>query len=164
MSKLQSMKYKLRIESISSMPDLGSKARVSYIKQLGNYVSGRWGLANKKKPKIYILKYNKEIIYVGITKSALSGRFRMGLRAFGKNGYYGYKWKELAKKGESEDLDLFVYLFENEERTEAIEAEVVYLIRSKSNQWPKYQTEIHFHQSDGGERAVAEKIYNEINL
>lgn len=158
----QSLQYKLRIKAVTFVRGAVSKAKVSFIKERGDHMQGRWGLANKNGPKIYILKYKREIIYVGITKSLLSSRLGSGLSASGKKGYHGYKWKELAKKGESDVIDLFVYLFKNEERTEAIEAEVVYLIRGRTGKWPKYQTEIHFHQSNNEERMGAEKIYGQI--
>ncbi|MBI2604011.1 MAG: hypothetical protein HYW56_00530 [Candidatus Harrisonbacteria bacterium] len=158
----KSLQFEFRIKAISSLEGKVGKAKVSFIKQCGDYESGRWGLANEKLPKIYILRRGKEILYVGITKMPLSKRFRYGLTASGKKGYHGYAWKELAKRGESGGIDLFVYLFNNAERTEAIEAEVVYLIRNKTGRWPKYQTEIHFHQADNKEKGIAHKIYNEI--
>jgi len=140
------------------------KAKVLQIKQRGPYRKGRWGLANKRSPKIYIIKHDEEIIYVGITESLLSSRLRSGLTAVGKKGYYGYPWKILAKRDDSRVLDLFVYLFNSKERTEVIEAEVVYLIRSKTGRWPKYQTEIHFHyDANRKEKGIARRIYNRIS-
>ncbi len=43
---------------------------------------------------------------------------------------------------------------------ETVEAEVVFLIRQRTDQWPKYQTEIHFHQSNNAHRAAAQAILN----
>ncbi len=141
-----------------------SKAKVSLIEQHGDYKKGSWGLANKKLPKIYILKEGKEILYVGITKRPLSERFRYGLTASGKNGYHGYAWKALARKVQSGPIDLFVYVFNSEERTEVIEAEVVYLIRNKTGKWPRYQTEIHFHHdADRKEQGIARRIYEQVS-
>lgn len=139
------------------------KAKVSLIEQHGDYKKGSWGLANEKLPKIYILKKDREILYVGITKMPLSSRFRYGLTASGKNGYHGYAWKALAKKVQSGVIDLFVYVFNSEERTEAIEAEVVYLTRNKTGKWPRYQTEIHFHQANDKEKKIAHRIYKQIS-
>ncbi len=138
---------------------------MSFIKQEGPYRESRWGLANKEKlSKIYILRQGKEILYVGITKTPLSNRIGSGLKATGKKGYHDYKWKVLAKKHQSEVIDLFVYLFRDEEKTEAIEAEVVYLIRNKTGKWPKYQTEIHFHYNASiEEKRLAQRIYNQIS-
>jgi len=141
-----------------------SKAKVSLIEQQGDYKKGSWGLANERLPKIYILKEGREILYVGITKMPLSSRFRYGLTASGKNGYHGYAWKALARKVQSGPIDLFVYVFNSEERTEAIEAEVVYLIRNKTGKWCRYQTEIHFHHdADREEKEIARRIYKQVS-
>ncbi len=43
---------------------------------------------------------------------------------------------------------------------EAIEAELVFNIRKHYKQWPKFQTEIHFHQSSKQHVKVAEKIFD----
>ncbi|MCC6285547.1 MAG: hypothetical protein IT439_09655 [Phycisphaerales bacterium] len=40
---------------------------------------------------------------------------------------------------------------------ETIEAEIVFLIR-QSGQWPMYQTEIHFHESNADHRRIAAEI------
>ena len=157
------LKFEIRIKSLSIQKDKVVKAKISYIKQEGLFKVGFWGRANEKVPKIYILKNKKEIIYVGITKMPLSNRFRFGLMASGKNGYHGYAWKQLSAKGELDSIKLYVYLFESEERTEAIEAEIAYLIRHKAGRWPVYQTEIHFHQANIKEINMAEKIFIDIS-
>ena len=41
---------------------------------------------------------------------------------------------------------------------ETLEAEVVLLIQKRNGQWPKYQPEIHFHQSKDAHREIAKKI------
>ncbi|MBU1179723.1 hypothetical protein KJ885_02165 [Patescibacteria group bacterium] len=112
-----------------------------------------------KVPKIYLIRYKSKVIYVGITAQSISNRLRYGLNAQGKNGYHGYKWKKI-----KEPLRLCIYTFKNdtEERVEAIEAEIVYLIRNKTGAWPEYQTEIHFHNATESEKKIAERIYNEI--
>lgn len=152
----------IKIRSKKTVKGKGFRARISYIKQDGLFRDGFWGRANNESPKIYILKYNKEIIYVGITTTRLSTRFGSGLSASGKRGYHGYAWKQLGIKKESDPIDLFVYFFENKERTEAIEAEIVYLVRHKTGKWPKYQTEIHFHQANTKEKNIAKEIFTEI--
>ncbi len=139
------------------------KIKLRLLPQEGQSNPVRWGNANKKTPKIYILRVNGKIIYVGVTRTSLSSRFGFGLRARGKGGYHGYAWKELADKNGSIAVDLFVYSFENEERTESIEAEIVYLVRSKTGRWPKYQTEIHFHQASSKEIAAARQIYRQVS-
>ena len=153
--------FEFRIEARTLLKGQVRTAKVFYVKQAGKLEEG-WGLANKKEPKIYILSFNKEVIYVGITKQPLSTRFRQGLTATGQKGYHGYRWKELANKGNSKPFALFVYKFGNEERMEAIEAEVAYLIRDKTNKWPKYQTEIHFHQANKEEILIANQIYDQV--
>jgi len=157
------LQFKIRVGSLSIQKGKVIKAKISYVKQEGLFNPGFWGGANEKVPKIYILKYKKEIIYVGITKMPLSSRFGAGLVASGKNGYHGYAWKQLSVKGESDLIDLYVYSFKSKEWTEAIEAEIAYLIRQKTGKWPSYQTEIHFHQANTKERNIAQKIFIDIS-
>jgi len=108
-----------------------------------------------KLPKIYLVKHKSDIIYVGATSQGIQNRLRQGLQASGKGGYYGYGFKELNQ------VDLFVWFFPNEESkiTEAIEAEIVYLIRNKTGKWPRHQTEIHFHKATKKEKEIADLIY-----
>ena len=109
-----------------------------------------------KLPKIYIIRHNTKIVYVGITTQSISNRLRYGLGAEGRNGYHGYKWKNL------NEIDLFVFFFNDSiEKIETVEAEIVYLIRSKTGVWPEYQTEIHFHNATQKEKAAARQIFNE---
>ena len=111
-------------------------------------------VSNNKLSKIYVVKHRSDIVYVGTTFQAISSRLRSGLQADGKNGYYGYKWKHL------KSVDLFIFcLFEKKLRAEAMEAEIVYLIRNKTGEWPKYQTEIHFHKAERNEKKIADLIY-----
>lgn len=153
------LQFKMRIGPTK----VKERKRISYIKRVGDFRESYWYGANDRAwSKIYILKLREDIIYVGITKSKLSDRFRRGLSAIGKKGYYGYKWKELADKKESREIDLFVYLFGKDENVEAIEAEIAYLERSKKD-WPKYQTEIHFHPKSSKEAEIAKKIYNHVS-
>lgn len=46
---------------------------------------------------------------------------------------------------------------------ETIEAEVVFLIR-QARQWPRFQTEIHFHESNDEHRRIAAKIASRYRL
>jgi hypothetical protein len=43
---------------------------------------------------------------------------------------------------------------------ETVEGEVAFLIRQDHGQWPKYQIEIHFHQSQDEHRNIAREIVN----
>jgi hypothetical protein len=45
---------------------------------------------------------------------------------------------------------------------ETIEAEVVFLYRQESGQWPQAQTEIHFHPSDIIHRDCARQIIKQL--
>ena len=123
-------------------------------------------VTQKKLPKLYIIKKNNEILYVGATVQSISTRLRYGINATGKQGYHGYQWKD-----ETEGLELLIWCFENLiyedekeykeniKKIEAIEAEVVFLYRQKRGKWPEAQTEIHFH-NDEESRKIAEEIYN----
>jgi len=116
-------------------------------------------VTKNKLPKMYIVKNRSDIVYVGITSQSITTRLRYGLQAKGEGGYHGYKFKNLDTK-----LDLFVFWFkkENTDRTEAIEAEIAYLIRNKTEDWPKYQTEIHFHKATKREKRTARLIYETV--
>lgn len=94
----------------------------------------------KAVPKIYVVKHNRDICYVGITSQSISSRLRVGFKAEGEHGYHGYKWKD-----EIEQADLLIWAFDKGTNIESIEAELVYFIREKTGKWPKYQMEIHFH-------------------
>jgi hypothetical protein len=91
----------------------------------------------------------------------MSMRLRQGLKATRKAGYHGYKWKG------RERLRLSVWEVSdfsdnNKLELETLEAEVVFLCRSLDGQWPESQNEIHFHPSGRRHRALAVKVYNEI--
>ena len=60
-----------------------------------------------------------------------------------------------------ENVKLFVWTFQNytETQLENIEAELTYLIRSKTNNWPLYQNEIHFNNKFEKGKEIAEKIF-----
>lgn len=105
-------------------------------------------------PKLYVVKQANEVYYVGITKQDIRKRLRAGFSAEGEHGYHGYKWKEL------DEADLLIWSFpgSQSEDVEAVEAELVYLIREKTGKWPKYQMEIHFHGASESEIQVARSI------
>lgn len=113
-------------------------------------------VTRKDLSKLYVVKHQSEIIYVGVTSQGIRDRLRYGLQAKGKHGYHGYHWKDL------DEIDLLVWCFPEEpKRIESIEAELVYLVRNHTGQWPEYQTEIHFHKVTEEEKKVAESIYQE---
>lgn len=92
-------------------------------------------------PKLYVVKQANEICYVGVTTMDIRKRLSAGFSAKGEHGYYGYKWKDL------HEAELLVWSFPTSQREdmEAVEGELVYLIRHKTGKWPRYQMEIHFH-------------------
>jgi hypothetical protein len=117
------------------------------------------GIATKKFPKLYIASSGEEPIYVGVTRQPIRNRLRLGWNSKGETGYYGYAWRH-----EFSELDLNIWMQTDAPPEssnidmETVEAEVVHLIRC-SGQWPRYQTEIHFHPSNDEHRTVAAAIY-----
>ena len=107
-----------------------------------------------KLPKLYIVKHNRDIYYVGITTQDIRKRLRQGFSAQGEHGYHGYKWKN---QGVAELL-IWSFPVSTQEHVEAIEAELVYFIRGKTGEWPKYQMEIHFHGASDKQRKTARAI------
>ncbi len=115
-------------------------------------------------PKIYAFSDNRKLIYIGQTVQGMSARMRLGFKADGTGGYWGYLWRKELKKatlhvwcleGTAEDEELYAL--------ECIESEVVYLYRKTYGQWPKYQNEIHFHESTDGHRKHASLIFQVFN-
>lgn len=116
-------------------------------------------------PKIYLVKFEDEIIYVGYTKDSIANRLSYGLAPYNKtvtnpeiiprrNPYAGYKWRHLDK------VDYFVWVFEDIKLPvttemkylfENIEAEIVFKLKQQNN-WPKYQSEIHFYSEIGNQK------------
>ena len=108
-------------------------------------------------PKLYVVKQANEVYYVGITRQDIRKRLRYGMSTKGEHGYSGYKWKHL------KEVELLIWTFPHSqsEDVEAIEAELVYLIRKKTGKWPQYQMEIHFHHgASESELQVARSILN----
>ncbi len=115
--------------------------------------------ASKRIPKLYVISEKRYLLYVGISVQPLSNRIRYGLTATGKGGYHGYKWSQ--NEGV---LRIDVWWAEKLPRDdlESIEAEVAYLYRKKSGQWPSHQNEIHFHKTNRYHREAAEIILKEL--
>jgi predicted GIY-YIG superfamily endonuclease len=125
-------------------------------------------LTKNHRPKIYIVKAEGEIIYIGYTSQSMSTRLSQGFRATGASGYHGYKW---AKEFNEVELLVFVsdeeIVEENKTRItlfwEAVEAELVFRVRSNTGSWPAYQNEIHFNNDNREEVCeVAEEIYRKV--
>jgi hypothetical protein len=52
---------------------------------------------------------------------------------------------------------------ESQRELETIEAEIVFEIRV-AGQWPRFQTEIHFHESNDDHRRLAKDIFDKVSL
>ncbi len=127
-------------------------------------------VTNSKQPKIYIIQNGKDIVYVGYASQSIGSRISGGLKANGKNGYHGYGWKKL------DMVTLTVFVFEpfvgvknadikHRLFVEAIEAELVYLVRGNTSKWPEHQSEIHFNNRRLDEvKALAKEIYEKLNI
>ncbi len=136
--------------------------------------------ASNEGPKLYIISAEEIPVYVGATKRPMGERMRTGFQSDGRNGYRGYLWRHYLSLAavdiwqlELEEKD-FAELKEdptvkkakennNQKRIEEIiietvEAEVVLLIQQRYGQWPKYQSEIHFRQSQETHREIARKV------
>ena len=128
---------------------------------------------NAKGPKLYIISEGGVPIYVGKTTRPILERLGDGIR-----GEYKYLWSHFIRET---TLDLWAVKVEesdigamkddpsmelargNKEKQldivlETIEAEVAFLVREVYKQWPKYQIEIHFHQSLDEHRNKAREI------
>ena len=113
--------------------------------------------------KLYTLADGQSLIYVGIAQQPMSARLGYGLRANGKSGYWGYKWKGLEK---TVQLSVWTGMLDGAyaslRELETIEAEVAFLCRQQSGQWPTHQHEIHFYPSSQWHRDAANKIYSHV--
>jgi len=112
---------------------------------------------SKKLHKLYIIKHLSNIVYIGFTCQSIRTRLQSGLIATGDHGYYGYQWKKLDK------IDLCIVYFPGKSQIdiEALEAELVYLVRKNTGKWPSCQTEIHFHNISKKVKDEAKLLYND---
>lgn len=118
------------------------------------------GLALKhERRKLYIIYSNKSILYVGEANSSILKRFQRGTVSYNhyvrngksRNGYKGYKWLN-KDDNPNRELKVLAVVFDttkddNREFVEAVEGELVYLIKNKYGYWPKLQNEIHFNNN-----------------
>ncbi|MDE2249986.1 MAG: hypothetical protein KGL25_01080 [Gammaproteobacteria bacterium] len=92
----------------------------------------------------------------------MSSRINMGLKAKGKGGYHGYKWKHIR-----EPMTLYVWSFvEGHGKSllrdlETIEAEIAFRVRRDTGRWPLSQTEIHFYDASPAHKKAVEVIYGQ---
>jgi hypothetical protein len=129
-------------------------------------------LTSNRHLKIYLVLEEETIVYVGCTKQSISSRLRYGFSASGNNGYHGYKWRD-----QYTHVRIFVASFDeplsgiNEQDNayiafiEAIEAEIVFIVRLETGKWPQYQHEIHFNNIQPEKaKEIAQKIYHSTKL
>lgn len=120
--------------------------------QNGVVTNFKYPVTKKLAPKIYILKQQGQIVYVGYASQSIGTRLWQGMSANGSKGYHGYKWREV------EQLGLLVFVFDKTINgskhqddvpyiafAEAVEAELVFKVRQETGKWPKFQNEIHFN-------------------
>lgn len=115
--------------------------------------------ATERVPKLYAFSSAGRLLYIGQTVQSMAARMRLGFQADGMNGYYGFAWRDALPEA---DLHIWCLDQAGEEEVlalECIEAEVVFRCRSVCNQWPSYQTEIHFHKSSDEHRDLAAQIF-----
>ncbi len=127
-----------------------------------------------ERRKLYVVLAGKEVWYVGEAHCSMQVRMRRGFTAYRhwlkhktkRGGYGGYKWIPEFTKKKSARVHVFVFdekFDDDREAIEAIEGELVFLIRQRTGGWPKYQNEIHFTNSPSAKK-VALKIYSEIQV
>jgi hypothetical protein len=104
----------------------------------------------------------KKIVYVGVTRQPFASRLRYGFTANGRGGYHGYHW---AKSDGRYAVHCWRFPADTKiEDLETIEAEAVFVLRKSYGQWPKHQTEIHFHQSETWHRRKASQLVRVLRI
>ena len=127
----------------------------------------------KERCKLYVVSYSNQVLYIGEANTSIKTRFQRGCNAYNyykrnntaRNGYKGYKWLD-KENNFLRNLKVVVATFSMEyddrrDFIEAIEGELVYLIRNKTGYWPEFQNEIHFSNCEGA-KEIAEKILSEV--
>jgi hypothetical protein len=152
-------KYKLNIED---KDDNTSIVKLEILEGDG------FALTDEERRKVYIVHSEKEVLYVGEAHTSMKIRMQRGYTAFNylkrnnkrRNGYGGYKWLD-RKENPERTLILSVATFgkeydgdEHRKIIEAIEGELVYLVREEKGLWPKFQNEIHFHNDEEAKKAA----------
>jgi hypothetical protein len=129
------------------------------------------GHPSSRKPKLYVFSRDNTPLYVGATIRPMGDRMRSGWKADGVGGFYGYRFRH--DEQQQARLDIWTDIDPVRQRDdgmrsgsdiETIEAEIVYLIRRRTEQWPAYQTEIHFYPSNYDHRREAMKVIDHFHL
>jgi hypothetical protein len=129
----------------------------------------------KERRKIYIINCENECLYIGEANTSIKTRFQRSCTSFNyfiknkktRNGYKGYKWLN-KENNQTRNLTVIVAIFNDEydakrDLIEAIEGELVYLIRQKTGFWPKFQNEIHFSNYEGANE-IANELFAKIKI
>lgn len=129
----------------------------------------------EERRKLYIIKSKTEILYVGEANCSIKTRFQRGCTSFNyyvknneaRGGYKGYKWLDYQKNQErslSLSVAVFNETFDSDNKRhfiEAIEGELVFLIRKELSYWPKFQNEIHF-SNENEAKEIAVEIFEKL--
>lgn len=137
-------------------------------------LSGSEEARKKENRKVYIVKNGEKFLYVGEAHCSIDTKLKRGFtpyRYFIRNGkkrggYQGYKWIQLSKAKTRPELRVFVIVLDEKYRdfrgfAEAIEGELVYLIRFHTGLWPEFQNEIHFN-NDLESQSIAKTLFNSL--
>jgi hypothetical protein len=109
--------------------------------------------------KLYVMKDRGEFCYIGLAKRGMAQRMRTGCKPNTTTGYHGYQLKGLR------DFDLHVCVLpvsKDKRFPEAVEAELAFLIRTKTGRWPTRQHEIHFHNDVPSAKALAKRLFRKL--
>ena len=132
-------------------------------------------------PKLYVISVSGRPIYVGTTTKPIKKRLSDGIKPSSSSRYLWSHWnhfpleelavdvwavnvddKDIETMKDDPNMKLAIDGIVNKSPKdiilETVEAEVAFLIRRDTDKWPKYQIEIHFHQSQDTHREIAEEI------
>ena len=135
------------------------------------WVSGPKKAMEQINRKLYVIKQGERFLYVGEANCPIVTRLRRGFNSYryfvkngkGRGGYQGYKWIKLSDSEVPPEINVYVLVFEEKHDkfrgfVEAVEGELVYLIRRETLQWPEFQNEIHFNNEKGSGQ-IAEEVF-----
>lgn len=123
---------------------------------------GKGKAMDKHRRKIYLVYDDKTAFYVGETDTSIKERMERSYNSYNyfkknghaRGGYKGYKWLDI-DNNKVRSLILYVVILgedyddpKRRREVEAIEGELVYEIRNRTEKWPAFQNEIHFSNVD----------------
>ena len=161
--------YKLDIKD--SVKEGKSQSKIDLTLQ-----KGEGKAMDKHRRKIYLVYDDKTALYVGEADTSIKARMQRSCNSYNyfkksgqaRGGYKGYKWLDIKNKVRS--LTLYVVILDESyddstqrQKVEAIEGELVYEIRNRTEKWPAFQNEIHFSNVDTANQ-IAKDILQLCNL